>query len=350
MVRTIAEVAMPHPDGTSPTARALLVLEHLQNRPGATAGELAAELGVTERAARRYIGILREAEIPVLTTRGRHGGYAVGRGVRLPPLVFTATEALGMVMAVLEGHHDAADTTDSVGNALRKIMRALPEAVAAQAELVRRTARPVVNRYAASPDPSITGQLVHASSVRRLVRLGYRTEAGAEWSTRVEPWAVVVRQGRWYLVCRRLSTGEIRTYRVDRVRTVEELDGEFTPPDDLDPVALLERNFAVGWEYATEVLIDAPLEKMSWLSATIGRLEPVDEHHCRLLGTTSDPAWYAETLATIPAPFHVLGCPELVDAVRALGERLAAASITGDGSLLGPGGPSREPSPWFWTE
>nr|WP_300144530.1 WYL domain-containing protein [Propionicimonas sp.] len=326
MVRTIAEVAMTHPDGTSPTARALLVLEHLQNQPGATADQLAAALGVTERAARRYIGILREAEIPILATRGRHGGYAVGRGVRLPPLVFTATEALGMVMAVVEGHHDAADTTDPVGNALRKIMRALPEGVAAQAELVRRTARPVVNRYAASPDPSITGQLVHACSVRRLVRLGYRTEAGAEWSTRVEPWAVVVRQGRWYLVCRRVSTGAIRTYRVDRVRAVEELDEEFLPPDDLDPVALLEQNFAVGWEYPTEVLIEAPLEEMSWLSATIGRLEPVDEHSCRLVGTTSDPAWYAELLAAIPVPFRVLGCPELVDAVRALGERLVAAA------------------------
>jgi predicted DNA-binding transcriptional regulator YafY len=329
-----------HPDGTSPTARALLVLEHLQNQPGATAGELATALGVTERAARRYIGILREAEIPVLTTRGRHGGYTVGRGVRLPPLVFTATEALGMVMAVLEGHHDAADTADPVGNALRKIMRALPEAVAAQAELVRRTARPVADRHAAPPDPSITGQLVQACSVRRLIRLGYRTDGGAEWTTRVEPWAVVVRQGRWYLVCRRVSSGAIRTYRVDRVRAVEELDEEFTPPDDLDPVALLEQNFAVGWEYPTEVLIDAPLEAVSWLPATIGRLERVDDHASRLVGSTSDPAWYAELLVGIPAPFHVVGCPELVDAVRALGERLAAAAVVnrGDGSQLGSAG------------
>ena len=136
---------------SSPTARALQVLELLQNQPGTTADQLAAELGVTERAARRYVAILREAEIPIISVRGRHGGYRVGRGVRLPPLVFTATEALGMVMAVLEGHHEAADSTDPVANALRKIMRALPEAVAAQAELVRRTARPVPDRHAARP-------------------------------------------------------------------------------------------------------------------------------------------------------------------------------------------------------
>lgn len=314
---------------TSPTARALLVLEHLQNRPGATASDLAAALGVSERAARRYISILREAEIPILTTRGRFGGYAVGRGVRLPPLVFSATEALGMVMAVLEGHSAAADASDPVGNALRKIMRALPEAVAAQAELVRRTARPVVDRRAAPPDPSITGQLVHASSLRRLVRVAYHTDSGQDWTAVVEPWAVVVRHGRWYLLCRRTTSGSIRTYRVDRVRGVEELDDTFVPPEDLDPAAVLEQNFAVGWEYPTEVLIRVPVDQVDWLPRTIGRLEPVDDTSCRLVGSTSDPAWYAELLATIPVPFEVVGCPELVDAVRALGGRLIAAAERG---------------------
>lgn len=312
---------------TSPTARALQVLELLQNQPGTTADQLAQALGVTERAARRYVGILREAEIPILSVRGRHGGYSVGRGVRLPPLVFTATEALGMVMAVLEGHHEAADAADPVANALRKIMRALPEGVAAQAELVRRTARPVPDRHAAPADPSITAQLVLACSLRRLVRIGYRHEDGPAWSSEVEPWAVVVRQARWYLLSRRVSNGAIRTYRLDRIRSVELLAEEFEPPADLDPVAALEQNFAVGWEFATEVEIAAPAEQMAqWLPAAIGRLEPIDEASCRLLGSTSDPAWYAEVLASIPAPFRVVSGPELRDAIRTLGERLIAAS------------------------
>lgn len=312
---------------TSPTSRALQVLELLQNQPGATAGQLALALGVTERAARRYVGILREAEIPILSARGRHGGYTVGRGVRLPPLVFTATEALGMVMAVLEGHHEAADAADPVANALRKIMRALPESVAAQAELVRRTARPVPDQHAAPADPSITAQLVLASSLRRLVEIGYRREDGAEWSSRVEPWAVVVRQGRWYLLSRRVSNGAIRTYRLDRIRSVTLLDGQFELPDDLDPVAVLEQNFALGWEFATEVVISAPAAEMShWLSPTIGRLEPIDASHCRLLGSTSDPAWYAEVLATIPTTFRIVEGPELREAARALGERLVTAA------------------------
>jgi len=314
-------------DPTSPTARALLALELIQAEPGITATRLARSLGVTERAARRYVGILREAEIPILAARGAGGGYTVGRGVRLPPLVFSSTEALGLVMAVLESHHDAADTSDPVGGALRKIMRALPEAVAAQAELVRRTARPVRDRGAVPPDPTITAGLVQAAAGRHLARLGYRTASGAEWETVVEPWAVVARHGRWYLLCRVPSRDELRTYRVDRVRTVKELDERFEPPADLDPVAVLEDNFALGWEFATEVLIDAPLaEVQPWLSRTVGRLEAIDAERTRLVGSTSDTPWYAEILAALPMTFHVVGGPELTAAVRALGERMSAAA------------------------
>ncbi len=112
--------------GTSPTARALRTLEILQHRPGCTADQLAARLGVSDRAARRYVAILREAGIPVESVRGPFGGYRLGRGVRLPPLVFSAAEALGLVMAVLDGRHAAADDEDPVGSGLGKLIRALP--------------------------------------------------------------------------------------------------------------------------------------------------------------------------------------------------------------------------------
>jgi len=205
----------------SPTARALLTLELVQGSPGITADRLADKLGVSERAARRYVGILREAEIPIESVRGPHGGYRLGRGLRLPPLMFSATEALGLVMAVLDGHHDAGDPTDPVGSALGKLVRALPEPVAAQAEAVRRTTAPAPDRAAARPDPETTTALVQACSNHRRVRLGYRSEAGSEWVTDVDPWAVVVRHGRWYLLCRTHPTNALRAYRIDRVRGVE---------------------------------------------------------------------------------------------------------------------------------
>ncbi len=70
---------------TSPTARALRTLEILQNRPGCTADQLAAQLGVSDRAARRYVAILREAGIPVESVRGPYGGYRLGRGCGCRP-------------------------------------------------------------------------------------------------------------------------------------------------------------------------------------------------------------------------------------------------------------------------
>ena len=113
----------------SPTARALVALEVIQGNPGITAQQLGERLGVSDRAARRYVAILREAELPVEAVSGPYGGYRAGRGLRLPPLMFSAAEAMGLVMAVLEGHRHAADPGDLVGGALAKIVRSLPERV-----------------------------------------------------------------------------------------------------------------------------------------------------------------------------------------------------------------------------
>jgi predicted DNA-binding transcriptional regulator YafY len=311
----------------SPTARALLTLELIQGSPGITADRLADKLGVSERAARRYVGILREAEIPIDSARGRYGGYRVGRGLRLPPLMFSATEALGLVMAVLDGHHDAGNPTDPVGGALGKIVRALPEPVAAQAEVVRRTAAPAPDRAAARPDSEITIALVEACSQHRLARLDYRSEAGSEWVVEVEPWAVVVRHGRWYLLCRVPEKDAVRAYRIDRVRGVATLEETFVPPIDLDPVAVLEDHLAVGWEYSAEVVIEASVEVVArCVPRALGRLEAVDATTSRLTGSTGNPYWYAEQLARLPAPFEVVGGVELRETTRALGERLLAAS------------------------
>ena len=310
----------------SPTARALLALELMQSNPGITADRLGDKLGVSERAARRYVGILREAGIPIESVRGPYGGYRVGRGLRLPPLMFSATEALGLVMAVLDGHHEASDPTDPVGSALGKIVRALPEPVAAQAEAVRRSAAPAPDRAAARPDPATTTALVQACSDRRRVRIDYRTEAGSEWLIDVDPWAIVVRHGRWYLLCRSHSADARRAYRIDRVRGVEVLDDSFNPPADLDPVAMLEEHLAVGWEYDAQVIIDAPVEAVTrCVPRTLGLLEPLDAETTRLAGSTSNPAWYAVQLAAIPAPYRIVGCPELQEAARVLGQRLLAA-------------------------
>jgi predicted DNA-binding transcriptional regulator YafY len=274
----------------SPTSRALRALELLQAQPGITAGQLAAQLGVTERAARRYIAILREADIPVESTRGPYGGYRAGRGIRLPPLVFSAAEALGLVMAVLDGSHAAADADDPVGAALGKIIRALPETVGRQAAAMRRYASAAPDRRAVRPGTETTSALVAAIADQRRVSIGYHSESGRQWEEDVDPWAVVVRHGRWYLLCHSHRARAVRAYRIDRIQSVAAGDEQFRAPDDLDYV------------------------------------ETGDGQRCILTGTTSNPSMYAgEWLAAIPIPFHVEGGPELRAAVAAVTARLTAA-------------------------
>ncbi|MET7422591.1 WYL domain-containing protein [Dactylosporangium sp. NPDC005555] len=325
----------------SPAARALLALEIVQASPGITADRLAARLGVSERAARRSIGVLRDAGIPIESVRGPYGGYRAGRGLRLPPLTFTAAEALALVMAVLDGHHDAGDPASPVGGALGKLVRALPEHVAAQADAVRRTTAPAPDRAAARPDPQITTTLVQACADSRRLRVSYRGESGTQWDAEVDPWAVVVRHGRWYLICWSHASGERRAYRVDRVRAALLMAERFEPPAAFDPVAVLEEHLAAGWEYAVELVLDAPLSRVApCVPATLGKLEAVDDDTCRLVGSTGNPWWAAEQLAALPCAFRIVGGPELRHTAGVVGRRLLAATGGSSGGASSGGASS----------
>jgi predicted DNA-binding transcriptional regulator YafY len=314
----------------SPTTRALLVLEMLQNSPGIRAAQVADRLGLSDRAVRRYVAVLRATGIPVESTRGRYGGYRIGRGLRVPPLMFTDTEALGLVMAVLEGH-GAADPDDPVGSALGKIVRVLPEALARPVDAVRRvTAR---GWHVGVPDVDVTASLVQASATRHRVRLRYRLESHHDSEMDVDPWAVVVRHRRWYLLCWSHSRDALRVLRVDRVTSVTSLDETFTPPADLDAVRMLEEHLSQGWRYQVEVEIDATAEDVrNWIPRTLGRLEPLDGARCRLVATTDEPDWYAAQLTALRTSFRMVGSPEVSAAVAALSRRLQEAVDISAGS------------------
>ncbi|MBE1493421.1 putative DNA-binding transcriptional regulator YafY [Amycolatopsis lexingtonensis] len=314
------------PSEVSPTARALRALEILRTRPGTTADQLAERLGVTERAARRYVGILREAGIQVDSARGPHGGYRLRRGTRLPPIVFTQAEALGLVMAVFDGQPAATGGDDPVGAALGKVIEALPENVGRQAAALREHASAAPDRHSARPDPGTTSALVAAVAAKRRVLITYRSEGGSQWEAEVDPWAVVTRHGRWYLLCHSHRAGAVRTYRVDRVRAVGQTAHEFEPPAGLDPVAVLEENLGTGWDFPTRVVFDAPMAEVApWIRPPMGRLHPAGDG-CVLVGSTGNPEMYAqEWLATIPFGFRVEGGDELRAAVTAVATRFAAA-------------------------
>lgn len=310
---------------SSPTSRALLALELVQNAPGISGARLAERLGVSERAARRYVAILREAGVPVESVRGPYGGYRVGRGLRVPPLMFSVPEAMGLVMAVIEGR-GSADTDDPVGHALGKIIRVLPEPVAGPTDAVRRVS--TLDRFTpVTPGPETTAALVQACAARQRVRLGYLLGPDDLREMDVDPWAVVVRRGRWYLLCWSHARDARRLLRVDRVASVELLPETFTPPEDLDAHRTVEEHLSEGWRYDVEVVIDAPVaEVATWLRRSLGRLEEIDPGHTRLVATTTATDWYAGQLAAIRAPYRIIGPPELRDSSRELGRQLLCAA------------------------
>jgi predicted DNA-binding transcriptional regulator YafY len=313
-------------DESNPTVRSLRCLELLQAHPGITADQLGGRLGVCERAARRYVAILREAGLPIEATRGRYGGYRVGRGLRLRPLMFTGPEALSLVMAVLEGGHAAAAADDPVQTALAKIIRVLPEPMARPAEAIRGVSARRRPAGQATPSPETTARLVEACATHRRVRLEYHRTPTSSRTMEVDPWAVVVRYGRWYLLGWSHTANARRVLRVDRIASIETLADTFEPPADLDPVHDIDTHLSQAWPHRVVIDIDAPLEEAQrWVPHQLGRLEPLADDCTRLVGSTDDFEWYAGHLTALDAAYAIIEPTALADTARRLGERLLRA-------------------------
>jgi predicted DNA-binding transcriptional regulator YafY len=197
--------------------------------------------------------------------------------------------------------------------------------VAEPAEAIRRLITPAGTSDTGYPDPETTAALVQACVNRHRLRIAYR-RGDDDLTMEIDPWAVSIRHGRWYLLCWSHSKNARRVLRVDRVTTIDVLPDTFTPPDDLDPVRAIQEHFSEGWKYQVEVVIDAPIADVDrWIARNLGRLEEVDADHTRLIGSTDEPEWYAYRIASIPARFRVVGPAELRDAVRLLGQNLLRA-------------------------
>jgi predicted DNA-binding transcriptional regulator YafY len=170
-----------------PTTRVLALLELLQARGQLSGAELAARLEISRRTVRRYVATLQDLGIPVEGARGRHGAYRLRPGFKLPPLMFTDDEALSVVLGLL---------------AVRRLGLAVaaPDVEAAAATLALDLAP-----TAAPAEGAIVVALRQAAQQRRRVRLGYRAWDGRVTERAVDPYGLVYRGQRWFMVGRCLS-------------------------------------------------------------------------------------------------------------------------------------------------
>ena len=168
---------------------------------------------------------------------------------------------------------------DAVGAALDKFLRALPANVARQAIAMRQHAAAAPD-HRSRPDPIVAADLIEAVASKRRITVTYRNESGRSWTGDIDPWAVVIRHGRWYLACFSHRAGALRTFRVDRVLAVVQLDAVFEPPADIDPVALLEEQLGRGWKYRTRVRFHTrsmpcgPSSPLRWARSKRSMVEP----------------------------------------------------------------------------
>lgn len=208
------------------------ILLLLQQREQVTAAEVARELEVSERTARRDLDALTMAGVPVYSVRGRGGGWRLVGGARTDLSGLTAGEARALFLVA----GPASGATPAVKAALRKLVQALPEpfrldAEAAASSLVvdpQRWGAPRTERR----DPPFLDELQDAVIRGVQVRLGYVARDGAETERTVHPLGIVAKGPTWYLVSD--TEAGRRTFRIDRVSSVEATADPVQRPDDFD--------------------------------------------------------------------------------------------------------------------
>ncbi|WP_431956684.1 helix-turn-helix transcriptional regulator [Nocardia lijiangensis] len=315
------------------TTRVLRLLALLQDR-AYSGRELAERLGVTDRTLRNDIHRLRELGYPVHAERGAVGGYRLGRGSTMPPLLLDDDEAVAVAVAVglaEDGATGIADITEHVGRALAKLEQILPKRLQRKVTALRSaTAIGPATTGSREPDAPVPAEVLTAlaGAIRdgAAVRLDIPS-AAAEFDDAIEaePYRLINWQRRWYLVAYVLDTHTWRAIPIAGVRraatTGRRFAGRALPDDDL--VAFVMRHVAsTGWRVHAKVTVLAPAEVVvARINPAVGVVEPVDAQTC-LLHTGADALeTIAIYLSMLMMDFRVEGPPELVAHLRTLARR-----------------------------
>jgi predicted DNA-binding transcriptional regulator YafY len=314
---------------SKPATRLLAMLEILEARGTVSGRELAERLEVDPRTVRRYAVSLEELGIPVETERGPYGGYRLRPGFKLPPLMLTDDEATAVVLGLTVGRQTGIGVAEpAVEDALAKILRVFPtelrDRVGALEGSLGWTGTP---RGPRPPETDVVLTLAAAIRSKRRAKIRYATPGREEADRIVAPYGLVFHAGRWYLAADDQGSGEIRTFRVDRVRSAEPRSERATPPEGFDPVEHVERSIAAtpgGWRL--EIVFDTTLEEARRrIPRWVGEPERTEEG-VLLRAHADDLDAAARMLASLGWPFTVREPVELRQAIRRIADVLAAAA------------------------
>jgi predicted DNA-binding transcriptional regulator YafY len=307
-----------------PTTRVLAVLALLRAHGRMSGAELARRLEINSRTLRRYITMLQDLGIPIVAGRGRHGAYELESSYKLPPMMFTNDEAVALAIGLLAVRRLAlAGTVQAVESVQAKLEQAMPLELKqqvwtlSQAITFEATRPPIIS----SGDAMLT--LSSATQHRRRVQMRYRSEQGQDTDRLFDPYGLAHRQGRWYVVGWCGLRQHLRSFRVDRVVTIEMIETTFERPEDFDALTHVVQSIAsLPRQYSFTVLLKTDLETaQKEVTGVFGVLEPCDEG-IRLRGSADSLDWVVGQLAQYAFDFVIEEPDELRDALRSHVARL----------------------------
>jgi predicted DNA-binding transcriptional regulator YafY len=317
------------------SARLLKLLSLLQTPREWSGTELAQRLAVTTRTVRNDVERLRQLGYPVHASRGAIGGYRLGAGAAVPPLLLDDEEAVAVAVGLrTSASGSVAGIEESSLRALAKLEQVLPS------RLRRRVN--TLQVYTVAVPSAVGGPKVAADVLSTIaaacrdherLRFDYASHDKSTSRRDAEPYRLVNWGRRWYLVGWDTGRRDWRTYRVDRITPKVPTGPRFTPRPlpAADLATYVSRGVgAATWRYRAEVTVHAPASVVAErLPAAVGPVIAVDDHTCRVQTGSDNVEMLAVWLGMLGADFEVTDAPELVAQFRVLADRFARAAAAG---------------------
>ncbi|WP_046468352.1 helix-turn-helix transcriptional regulator [Allosalinactinospora lopnorensis] len=313
-------------DERGTTERVLTLLGLLQQRSVWTGPELAGRLGVTPRTVRRDIERLRTLGYPVQAGQGVGGGYRLGPGQDLPPLLLDDEEAIATAVSLLAGAAAGAD--DAALRALTKLDRVLPTRLRHEVRALSGS----VEFFGAGRTPGDPEVLMTlARACRDEVEAGFGYPSGSEVRRRrVEPYRLVASDRRWYLLAYDLDRDDWRSFRIDRMSDVSARTWRFSPRAAPDAAAYVQEGVASRvYRHQARFLVHASADTVrAQIPASAAVVRRRGSELCEVLSGAENLDFVLMHVLLLGHDFEVLDPPELGRRCRALAERLLSAGAT----------------------
>ncbi|GAB3051250.1 YafY family protein [Intrasporangium mesophilum] len=317
------------------SARLLKLLGLLQSRRDWTGPQLAERLGVTDRTVRTDVERLRALGYAVDAVPGVGGGYRLGVGASVPPLLLDDDEAVAVAIGLRTAAVGPVQGIDETSvRALTKLEPLLPSHLRRRVSTLSASIVPLPpdSPTDARPvDPDVLMAIAAACRDHERLRFDYETHRGTGSRRVVEPHRLVSSRRQYYLLAHDVDKHDWRTFRVDRMRLHLPAGPRFVARELSD--AEVERRVAAGistaaWAYRASVVVQAPAAQVARRLPQSVPVHEVDAATCRVEVGSDSAMQLAMHLAMLDADFtfDVAAAPELGEALRLLAARLSRAA------------------------